>query len=76
MRLDSEWQRALARREPAARYALFTCFYSPCDNIVFPTSTATLPGADKRVVGGVAHVHMARQDIILREILRRVTDPA
>ena len=39
---------AAAGRKPRAAgappYARFTCFYSHCDNIVFPPSTATLPG--------------------------------
>ena len=76
MKLDSEWQHALIRREPAYRYALFTCLYSRCDNIVFPVSTGTLPAADNRQLPGVAHVHMARQEVIFQEILRRATDPA
>jgi pimeloyl-ACP methyl ester carboxylesterase len=37
----------------------FICWYSNCDNIVFPTSTATLPGADNRLIRGAAHVQMA-----------------
>ena len=36
-----------------------TCFYSHCDNIVFPPVTATLQGADNRHLPGVAHVQMA-----------------
>ena len=59
MRRHSRWLQALAAREPAGRAARFTCFYSHCDNIVFPASTATLAGADNRHLGGVAHVHMA-----------------
>ncbi len=59
MRRDSRWLQALAAREPAGRAARFTCFYSHCDNIVFPPSTATLAGADNRHLPGVAHVHMA-----------------
>jgi hypothetical protein len=39
--------------------ALFTCWYSCCDNIVFPASTATLAGADNRLVRGAAHVQLA-----------------
>ena len=35
------------------------CWYTNCDNIVFPPSTATLPGADNRLVRGVAHVQLA-----------------
>lgn len=63
MRQDSPWQQALrereARRWPEGTYAGFTCWYSNADNIVFPASTATLPGADNRFVAGHAHVAMA-----------------
>ncbi len=55
----SDWLQTLAAREPAARAGRFTCFYSHCDNIVFPPATATLPGADNRHIAGVPHVHMA-----------------
>jgi pimeloyl-ACP methyl ester carboxylesterase len=59
MRLLSDWQAQLDHDMPAGRHALFTCWYSNCDNIVFPASTATLPGADNRLVRGAAHVQMA-----------------
>ena len=70
MRRDSRWLQGLAKREPGARYANFTCFFSHCDNIVFPASTATLPGAQNRHVGGVAHVQLARDEVVFREVLR------
>jgi pimeloyl-ACP methyl ester carboxylesterase len=59
MRLLSDWHSALDHGMPAGRHALFTCWYSNCDNIVFPASTATLPGACNRLVRGAAHVQMA-----------------
>jgi len=59
MRQQSPWLQTLARREPAGRAARTTCFYSHCDNIVFPAQCATLPGADNRHVPGCAHVHLA-----------------
>ncbi|MBX9611654.1 MAG: alpha/beta fold hydrolase [Burkholderiales bacterium] len=59
MQLDSDWLRTLAAGEPPARAARFTCWHSNCDNIVFPASTATLPGADNRFVPGVAHMALA-----------------
>lgn len=59
MRQISGWLQTLSALEPAGRSAHFTCFYSHCDNIVFPAATATLPGADNRHLPGVAHVHMA-----------------
>jgi pimeloyl-ACP methyl ester carboxylesterase len=56
MRLEGEWVAQLARHRADVP---FTCWYSNCDNIVFPASTATLPGADNRLVRGVAHVELA-----------------
>jgi pimeloyl-ACP methyl ester carboxylesterase len=59
MRPLSDWQAQLDHEMPVDRHAMFTCWYSNCDNIVFPTSTATLPGADNRLVRGAAHVQLA-----------------
>jgi triacylglycerol esterase/lipase EstA (alpha/beta hydrolase family) len=70
MRLDSAWRSALTAKEPASRLAGFTCFYSHCDNIAFPASTGTLPGADNRHVAGVAHVHLLFQNEVFNEVLR------
>lgn len=70
MRQGSDWLRALAAREPAGRSAQFTCFFSHCDNIVFPPSTATLAGADNRHLAGVAHVQMVRRPEPWDETLR------
>ena len=58
MRNHSGWLQALAQREPADRAARVSCFYSHCDNIVFPARAATLDGADNRHIEGVAHAHM------------------
>jgi len=72
MQPGSAWLRALAAMEPAGRAAQLSCFYSHCDNIVFPPSTATLPGADNRHLRGVAHVHMAWHPEPQQEALRRI----
>lgn len=73
MRLNSPWLLALAaaeaRRVPDAIYRQFVCWYSNTDNIVFPASTATLPGADNRLVPGAAHVAMAFHPRVMRESL-------
>jgi triacylglycerol lipase len=58
MRLDSPWLQGLVAAEPAERAQRFTCLFSPCDNIVFPPTTATLPGADNRMVLAVGHVQL------------------
>ena len=59
MRLASTWQAGLDLQMPASRHALFTCWFSTADNIVFPASNATLPGAFNRLIRGKAHVQMA-----------------
>jgi triacylglycerol esterase/lipase EstA (alpha/beta hydrolase family) len=72
MRLGSQWVRALP--QDIASQVPFTCWYSNCDNIVFPASTATLPGADNRLVRGAAHVELAfRPEVFAHalEALRR-----
>jgi predicted alpha/beta hydrolase family esterase len=58
MRQLSGWLRTLAEREAPTLPAHFTCFYSHADNIVFPPSTATLPGANNVFLTAVAHVEM------------------
>lgn len=76
MRQDGEWLGALHRREaeiaPQNAYADFVCWYSNADNIVFPASTATLPGADNRHVPGVAHVALAFHPRVMDESLAMV----
>lgn len=58
MRVGCDWIGALSI--PGAEDAhRFTCWYSNCDNVVFPASTATLPGADNRLLEGAAHVDLA-----------------
>lgn len=69
MRLGSRWLGELAQQEPPQRYRRFTCFHGHADNIVFPASTATLPGADNRHLAGTAHVHMAFHEAVLQEAL-------
>ena len=59
MRIGSPWLEALARDEADGAHDRFTCFWGHCDNIVFPTRSATLPGADNRHLAGTPHVAMA-----------------
>lgn len=76
MRLTSPLVTRLAAAGTAQRHAMFTCFYGNCDNIVFPSSTATLVGADNRHLPGVAHVHMAFHPAVFSEAWRLLTGPA
>ena len=53
---------------------LFVCYHSNCDNIVFPASSATLPGADNRSADGLAHVSMAFHPQVMEEILSEINN--
>jgi triacylglycerol lipase len=69
MRQPCDWLESLACSEPPQRLARFICYYGHADNIVLPTSAATLPGADNRHVPGVAHVEMAFEERLIQEVL-------
>ena len=75
MRLDSRWLAQLRRDEPPRRAALFTCYYSACDNIVFPTSTALLPGARHVLVPATAHVALVFAPGVADEVLALLDAP-
>ncbi|HNK19991.1 MAG TPA: alpha/beta fold hydrolase [Piscinibacter sp.] len=72
MRLHSGWLAELERREDPARQARFSCYYGHCDNIVFPPSTATLPGAANHHLPAVAHVAMVDHPAPWAELERRL----
>ena len=59
MRQDSPWLLSLQQAWTPQQAQRFTCWFSDCDNIVMPPSSATLPGADNRMLRGVAHVSLA-----------------
>lgn len=73
MRLDGDWVRALAQDPPSVS---FTCWYSNCDNVVFPASTATLPGADNRFARGAAHVQLAFEPQVFAHALEILQEPS
>lgn len=75
MQRGSAWLRALEAQETAARRALFTCYYSHCDNITIPATCATLAGADNRHVAGAAHVHLALREEVYEAALKALRDP-
>ena len=73
MQRDSGWLRELAQRESSGHFGSFTCYYSHCDNIVMPASTATLLGARNRHLPGVAHVRMATDERIFLDLIERIS---
>ena len=52
------WLESLARDEPPERYRTFTCLYSDCDNIVYPSRWAVLEGAENCALPNAAHLQM------------------
>ena len=75
MRLGSDWLRGLQAREPVSRQHV-TCFFSDCDNIVFPAEVATLAGADNRHLPGTGHVQMVFHPAVFGEVWRALAGPA
>jgi hypothetical protein len=69
MASGSQWLRQLAADGAAQAQPGFTCWYSNCDNVVFPSSNATLPGADNRLLTGVAHVELAFHPTVMAQTL-------
>jgi triacylglycerol lipase len=65
----SAWVQDLDRNESPSLRAKLVCWYSQCDNIVAPASTATLQGADNRLVNGLGHCALAYDPVVMRESL-------
>ena len=81
MRSGGDWLAQLLVHEPAELRARFVCFWSHCDNIVFPTRNATLSGADNRHLVQTPHVQMVYHPSVFDEVLRLLdasgpSDPA
>lgn len=72
MRLDSDWLAQLAASETASSRSLFLCCYSHCDNIVFPVSSACLPGAQLCHVSATAHIDLIHHPRVMAEVLARL----
>lgn len=75
MRQGSDWLHQLEADEALRPRPPFTCWYSDCDNVVFPVTTATLPGADNRLLPGPAHVELAFHPHVVAETLRLLETP-
>jgi len=72
MRQDSAWMRALAPEGPQPHAERFVCWWSDCDQIVFPPPTAVLPGAQARGLEGVAHVALCLREEIWQDVFTRL----
>ncbi len=68
----SQWLQQLAASEDAALRARITSIYSHHDNIVSPQTSSVLPGARNIDVGGVGHVAMASNRMILACLMHEI----
>lgn len=66
---ESDWLRSLAGEEDAATRALVTSIYSHHDNIVAPQTSSHLAGARNIAFGGVGHVALGSNPLILSCIM-------
>jgi len=72
MRQGSAWMSALAAADPAPQAARFVCWWSDCDQIVFPPPTAVLPGAQSRAIEGAAHIALCFREEVWEDLLARL----
>ncbi|WP_296355811.1 alpha/beta fold hydrolase [Ramlibacter sp.] len=75
MRLSNEWLLALQAAEAQGSLPSFTCWYSNCDNVVFPPQCATLPDANNLLLQGAAHVDLAFRPDIYTHFLALLASP-
>ncbi len=65
MQSGSGWLSDLSANEKKLHKTPFTCFFSNCDNIVFPVSSATLEGAENRLVLYRGHIDIAHDPKVI-----------
>ena len=64
------WLGELTRSAAPGVARKFTCVFSNCDNIVFPTSTAVLRDSHRVHIAGCAHVQMADHPQAFTEVMK------
>ena len=75
MRLGSAWLEGFADTPALAEHAArFVCWWSDCDQIVFPPPAAVLAGAEACAMPGVAHVALSRHPVVHADLLRRLRE--
>jgi triacylglycerol lipase len=68
----SSWLDELAASETTAQRSRWVCFYAQCDNVVVPTDSATLPGADNRMVMATAHTQLLGSPQVFDAVIQRL----
>jgi triacylglycerol lipase len=68
----SLWLAELSGSETAEQRSRWVCFYAQCDNVVVPTDSATLPGADNRMVMATAHTQLLGSPQVFDAVIQRL----
>jgi hypothetical protein len=68
--VGSSWLSGLAASEPPLQSSLSTCFFSNCDNIVFPAPCGTLLGTESFHLPAAAHMQMAYHPDVVERVKR------
>ena len=72
MRVDSAWLQTLAASEAAVWRQRFTCFVSACDQVVCPSTRATLPDAEWISVPATGHLQLVHEPLVMQTVLARL----
>lgn len=72
MRRGSLWLAALQESQPSGVGAHLTCWYSNCDNIVFPALTGVHAGAEDRLASARGHLELVTDADVREQCLARV----
>lgn len=72
MRQGSPWLTALQQEQPPGLGAYLTCWYSNCDNIVFPALTAVHDGAESRMAPARGHLELATDAYVREQCLAQI----
>lgn len=72
MQQGSDWLQQLNQASVTDGKAQFDCWYSNCDNIVFPASNAMMSGANNRFVPAAAHLQLAFMPEVMQETMHMI----
>ena len=70
----SDWLKTLNMSLTPLQAAQWLCWYSDCDNLVYPPANAMLGGADNRCLPGLGHMELAFAAPVLDDCLERLSD--
>jgi triacylglycerol lipase len=74
MKPGGAWIEACDRLDIALERKRITCFYSNCDNLVFPAELAKLTGAHNVLLDGMGHLQMLDHPAVWAEVVSHLSE--